>query len=232
MTRRIAGGDWSQRAPAAGVAELRELAGDFNDMADAVERDLAGRQRAEREAREASQRLRTIADRVPGAVFHFHVDVDSALSVRFASRDGSVHGVAADQDVDFPAVARAVDADDRGAWLDSMVAAARAGGRWRHEYRVHTKSGEIAWMQAQAIGQPAGDGSGELYGYVADVTERKALEDDLRRAREAAESADRAKSAFLAMMSHELRTPLVAVTGTLEVLALGELAGEQRALVD
>jgi CheY-like chemotaxis protein/HPt (histidine-containing phosphotransfer) domain-containing protein/anti-sigma regulatory factor (Ser/Thr protein kinase) len=34
------------------------------------------------------------------------------------------------------------------------------------------------------------------------------------------------------MMSHELRTPLVAVTGTLEVLALGELAGEQRALVD
>jgi signal transduction histidine kinase/CheY-like chemotaxis protein/HPt (histidine-containing phosphotransfer) domain-containing protein len=232
VTRRIAGGDWSQRAPAAGVAELRELAGDFNDMADAVERDLAARRRAEREARDASQRLRTIADRVPGAVFHFHVDVDGALSVRFASRDGSVHGVAADQDVDFPAVARAVDADDRGLWLDSMVVAARAGGPWRHEYRLHTRSGEIAWMQAQAIGQPAGDGSGELYGYVADVTERKALEDDLRRAREAAESADRAKSAFLAMMSHELRTPLVAVTGTLEVLALGDLGGEQRALVE
>jgi signal transduction histidine kinase/CheY-like chemotaxis protein/HPt (histidine-containing phosphotransfer) domain-containing protein len=232
VTRRIAGGDWSQRAPAAGVAELRELAGDFNDMADAVEHDLAGRRRAERDARDASQRLRTIADRVPGAVFHFHVDVDSALSVRFASRDGSVHGAAADQDVDFPAVARAVDADDRGAWLDSMVAAARAGGPWRHEYRVHTRSGQIAWMQAQAIGQPADDGSGELYGYVADVTERKALEDELRRAREAAESADRAKSAFLAMVSHELRTPLVAVTGTLEVLALGELGGEQRALVD
>ncbi len=231
VTRRIAGGDWSERAPAAGVAELRELAGDFNEMADAVEHDLAGRRRAEREAREAVQRLRTIADRVPGAVFHFHVDVDGGLSVRFASRDGSVHGVAGNQDVDFPSVARAVDADDRGAWLDSMVVAARAGGPWRHEYRVHTKSGEIAWMQAQAIGQPAGDGSGELYGYVADVTERKALEDELRRAREAAESADRAKSAFLAMMSHELRTPLVAVTGTLEVLALGDLDDEQRVLV-
>ncbi|MEA2233503.1 MAG: two-component system, NarL family, sensor histidine kinase EvgS, partial [Solirubrobacteraceae bacterium] len=197
-----------------------------------VERDLAGRRRAERDARQASQRLRTIADRVPGAVFQFHVDVDGALSVRFASRDGSVHGGAASQDVDFPTVARAVDADDRGAWLDSMVAAARAGGPWRHEYRIHTRPGEIAWMQAQAVGQPAGDGSGELYGYIADVTERKALEDELRRAREAAESADRAKSTFLAMMSHELRTPLVAVTGTLEVLALGELDGEQRVLVD
>jgi signal transduction histidine kinase/DNA-binding response OmpR family regulator len=87
-------------------------------------------------------------------------------------------------------------------------------------------------MQAQAIGQPAGDGSGELYGYVADVTERKALEAELRRAREAAERADRAKSAFLAMMSHELRTPLVAVLGTMELLALGDLDREQRALVD
>jgi two-component system sensor histidine kinase EvgS len=232
VTRRIAGGDWSQRAPAAGVAELRELAGDFNGMADAVEHDLAGRRRAEREARDASQRLCTIADRVPGAVFQFHVDTDSALSVRFASRDGSVHGAAGNEDVDFPSVARAVDADDRGAWLDSMVAAARAGGPWRHEYRIHTPAGDVAWMQAQAIGQPAGDGSGELYGYVADVTERKALEVQLRAAREAAESADRAKSAFLAMMSHELRTPLVAVTGTLEVLALGELDGDQRGLVD
>ena len=232
VTRRIAGGDWSQRAPAAGVAELRELAGDFNGMADAVEHDLAGRRRAERDARDASERLRTIADRVPGSVFQFHVDVDSALSVRFASRDGSVHGAGGNEDVDFPSVARAVDADDRGAWLDSMVAAARAGGPWRHEYRIHTRTGAVAWMQAQAIGQPAGDGSGELYGYIADVTERKALEDELRAAREAAESADRAKSAFLAMMSHELRTPLVAVTGTLEVLALGELDGDQRGLVD
>ncbi|MEA2151623.1 MAG: two-component system, NarL family, sensor histidine kinase EvgS [Solirubrobacteraceae bacterium] len=232
VTRRIAGGDWSERAPAAGVAELRELAGDFNEMADAIEGDLAGRRRAEHEAREASERLRTIADRVPGAVFQFHVDVDGGLSVRFASRDGSVHDAAGNQGVDFPSVARAVDADDRGVWLETMVAAARAGGTWNHEYRIHKRTGDIAWMQAHAIGLPAGDGSGELYGYVADVTERRALEDELRRAREAAESADRAKSAFLAMMSHELRTPLVAVTGTLEILALGELGGEQRALVD
>ncbi len=232
VTRRIAGGDWSERAPADGVAELRELAGDFNGMADAVERDLAGRRRAEREARDASERLRTIADRVPGAVFQFHVDTDGGLSVRFASRDGSIHGVADNEEVDFPSVARAVDADDRGAWIDSMVAAARRGGPWRHEYRIHTRAGEVRWMQGQAIGQPAGDGSGELYGYVADVTERKALEVQLRRAREDAESADRAKSAFLAMMSHELRTPLVAVTGTLEVLALGALDAEQGSLVD
>lgn len=232
VTRRIAGGDWSDRAPADGVLELRRLAGDFNAMADAVQRDLAARRTAEEDARDAEQRLQTIADRVPGAVFQFHVDPDAALSVRFASRDASVHGVAANQGVDFPAVSRAVLADDRGAWLDSMVAAARNGTTWRHEYRIYTPAGEVAWMQAQAVARAWPDGSGDLYGYVADVTERKALEADLRQAREEAESADRAKSRFLAMMSHELRTPLVAVTGTLEVLSLRELDAEQRDLVD
>ena len=66
VTRRITLGDWSQRAEPHGVAELTQLAGDFNEMADAIQNDLAGRRIAEREAREAENRLQTIADRVPG----------------------------------------------------------------------------------------------------------------------------------------------------------------------
>jgi two-component system, NarL family, sensor histidine kinase EvgS len=232
VTRRITRGDWSQRSRPRGVRELAQLAEDFNEMADAVERDLAGRRRAEREAREAENRLQTIADRVPGAVFQFHVDRDGAFSVRFASRHGSIHRIDRNQDVDFPGMARAVLPDDRGGWLDSMLRAARKGAPWQREYRIRTPEGGVAWMQGQALAVRNDDASAELYGYVADVTERKALEADLRRAREDAEAADRAKSAFLAMMSHELRTPLVAVTGTLEILALGDLDERQRELVD
>jgi signal transduction histidine kinase/CheY-like chemotaxis protein/HPt (histidine-containing phosphotransfer) domain-containing protein len=112
-----------------------------------------------------------------------------------------------------------------------MLRAARTGSPWQREYRIQNAGG-VAWMQGQALAVSNADGSAELYGYVADVTERKNLEDELRAAREAAEGADRSKSAFLAMMSHELRTPLVAVTGTLEVLGLGDLDEEQRSLVD
>jgi PAS domain S-box-containing protein len=54
----------------------------------------------------------------------------------------------------------------------------------------------------------------------------------LRERTEAAEAADRAKSAFLATMSHEIRTPLNAVVGTAELLAETPLDGEQRALAE
>jgi signal transduction histidine kinase/CheY-like chemotaxis protein len=51
-----------------------------------------------------------------------------------------------------------------------------------------------------------------------DVTERRRAEEEVGRAREAAETANRTKSLFLANMSHELRTPLNAILGYSEML--------------
>jgi two-component system sensor histidine kinase/response regulator len=58
-----------------------------------------------------------------------------------------------------------------------------------------------------------------LASLVQDVTERVQTEEKLREAKEAAETASRAKSAFLANMSHELRTPLNAILGFSQLMA-------------
>ena len=60
-----------------------------------------------------------------------------------------------------------------------------------------------------------------------DVTERRRAEEEVAKAKEAAETANRTKSLFLANMSHELRTPLNAILGYSEMLQ--EEAAEQQA---
>ena len=57
-----------------------------------------------------------------------------------------------------------------------------------------------------------------VFAAARDVTERKRIEEEVVKAKEAAETANKTKSLFLANMSHELRTPLNAILGYSEML--------------
>jgi PAS domain S-box-containing protein len=86
-----------------------------------------------------------------------------------------------------------------------------------YEFRMLRRDRSELWVETRAAltdwdGQPAS------LSWIIDISERKAMEAELIKSKEAAEFANRTKTEFLANMSHELRTPLNAIIGFAEVI--------------
>jgi len=122
---------------------------------------------------------------------------------------------------------------DRPAILRSFRETARTGNDFVTEFRFRGREDEGRWVLLRAAAER--DRQGRFSGFVGavtDITERRAAEDALRKAKAQAEAATQAKALFLANMSHEIRTPLAGAIGATRLLAHTSLSVEQQRLAD
>jgi PAS domain S-box-containing protein len=164
----------------------------------------------------AERLLRDVTDNVPGAIFQRRMEADGAIQYPFLSagyqRIGDLQVAKAgynDKEEEFeafPPEEREAIEQARRQSIDTMQP-------YNIENRMLLRDGSYVWVRTSAVPRREADGAIIWNGYTFDITARKQLEDELSRAKESAEAANRAKSEFLANMSHEIRTPMNAIVG-------------------
>ncbi len=215
---RFSGGDYAVRINPEGAPEVR-LAGDaFNNMATNTETLLTSLGQSESKNR----LLASIVEQSSEAIWT--TDLHGLVTSWNASATAMFGYTAAEAMGNARQVGKANQAAEE-AHMKRLIALEK----FSYDAKSTTKSG--TQIDIQVAVAPLVDDDNQCVGKISvarDVTERNRSEEALRSAREQAESANHAKSAFLARMSHEIRTPMNGVLGMTELLLETGLTSTQR----
>jgi PAS domain S-box-containing protein len=183
-------------------------------------RDVTSRIRAQAALEETERRLAAAASNFPGAIYQRLMDTDGNISYPFISRGiKEMIGVDPEEIIASPDVLmEIVPFEVRSRVREAIEMSARDMSPYEIEAPVFSSTGDRVWLRSVARPRPHIDGGVIWDGVFHDITERTLARQALQAAKDEAESANRAKSYFLANVSHELRTPLNAVIGYSEVL--------------
>ena len=203
-------------------------------------RDISEQKRAEAElkrAKDAAEAALTEQRRLTEileATSDFVGMADPTGRVLYINRAGkAMLGLAPTADVRALGFQRLFDPETEARMFSEGVPTGLRDGAWITEVDFLHVSGRRIPTSFVGLVHKGSDGRPELLSCIArDITELRRTEKQLRRAKDAAEAANRAKSAFLANMSHEIRTPMNAVVGMTSLLLETPLSPRQREFVE
>jgi len=179
------------------------------------------------------ERMRGIAETVPGVVYQLRKSAEGHYSFAYVSEavKDFFQLSAAELSESANAWFEQIAPEDRSAVHQSLKESARLLSPWQQEFRTRRSDGSERWLYGNAIAQAEDGGSVLWHGFLTDISSQRldALElmryrhhleelveartAELAEASQAAQAANLAKSAFLANMSHEIRTPMNAIIG-------------------
>lgn len=217
----------------------------------AAVRDISDRKRAEEKVRLEEMRYRLLIQSIPAVTFMAPLD-GTGGELYVSPYIEKLLGFSQQEWLGDPTLwYTRLHPDDRARWNLEFAQTCSLGQPFRSEYRFLARDGHVVWILGQA--QVMYDDNGRplfLQGIAYDISELKRAEEKTRQlnsaleqrvldrtqqlqtAREEADRANQAKSAFLSRMSHELRTPLNAILGFTQLLGMGSPTPKQRGYLD
>jgi PAS domain S-box-containing protein len=187
-----------------------------------AERNAAERRRAKDFARLAAgeQRLRLALEAGQMGVWEWNIRTGA---VHWSDNLESLYGLApASFAGTFEAFQALVHPEDRTLVGEAIARAVELRAGYDVEFRIARPDGGVEWIAGK--GQVLCDARGHaerMIGVATNISERKLLDEELRRRARDLADADRRKDEFLAMLAHELRNPLAPLSNALHLLDRG-----------
>lgn len=193
-----------------------------------VIRNITSRKHMELELKESQERFKITMQALNDGMWEWYpVTNDVAFSDRWYTLIGYSPG---EIEESFETWTSLMHAKDKEPTLEKLREYADTGAPFSIVFRMKNKKEGYNWMEARGktVEWLEDAHPKRIVGTITDVSERIAAGEEMKKAKEEAEAADRLKTFFLSNMSHEIRTPMNQIIGFSKLLIRDGLNSEDK----